>query len=329
MLKTVGTFSKSTLVLAAFVGLLLIFPLLSDNAYLLSVLILANIYTVYVAAWDLLSGYTGQENFGFALFIGAGAYFVGFMTKFIGPVAPWWGIPLGGLIAAIVGLALGVPCLRLKGPYLALATLAAAAIADRLVIIFNKVTGGEDGIFGIEFLTGSPVADYYASLLFMLTSVGVMVAIGRSYIGLLLKAIRQDENSAEASGVNATFYKVAAFVVSAFFGGMAGAFNAHYLGYVGPDAVLASHISLNVIIMAIVGGTGSIVNAACGAFALAIAAEYLKEFGEYHLLIYSGLLIVVLLFMPKGVFTTLFEKLSSTRQSSAYGGDYHANSGNK
>lgn len=317
------------LLLGAILGFLFLFPLVYDNAYLMSVFVLANIYTVYVAAWDLLSGFTGQENFGFALFIGAGAYFVGFTTKFVTAVSPVWGIPLGGIIAAVVGLALGIPCLRLKGPYLALATLAAAAIADRLAIIFSKYTGGEDGIFGIEFLTSSPLADYYASLLFMVACVAVMYYIGQSYIGLLLKAIRQDENSAEASGVNTTFYKVAAFAVSAFFGGMAGAFNAHYLGYVGPDAVLASHISLNVIIMAIVGGTGSIVNAACGAFTLAVVAEYLKEFGEYHLLIYTSLLILVLLFMPKGVFTTLFDKLAvKKRPVRAKGGAVHDHPGN-
>lgn len=305
--------SKLTLsakLLAAFVAALLLFPLVYEDAYLMSVLVLACIYTVYVASWDLLSGFTGQENFGFALFIGAGAYIVGFITKFGGGITPLWGIPLGGLIAAILGLALGVPCLRLKGPYLALATLAAASIADRLAIIFSNYTGGEDGIYGVSFLTSDPVTDYYAALLFMLVSVAILYSIGHSYIGLLLKAIREDESAAEAGGVNATLYKVSAFVVSAFFGGMAGAFNAHYLGYVGPDAVLASHISLNIIIMAVVGGTGSIINAALGAFALAVAADYLKNFGEYHLLIYTSLLIIVLLFMPKGIFTTISEKLA-------------------
>lgn len=305
--------SKLTLsakLLVAFVAALLLFPLVYEDAYLMSVLVLACIYTVYVASWDLLSGFTGQENFGFALFIGSGAYIVGFITKFGGGITPLWGIPLGGLIAAILGLALGVPCLRLKGPYLALATLAAASIADRLAIIFSNYTGGEDGIYGVSFLTSDPVTDYYAALLFMLVSVAILYSIGHSYIGLLLKAIREDESAAEAGGVNATLYKVSAFVVSAFFGGMAGAFNAHYLGYVGPDAVLASHISLNIIIMAVVGGTGSIINASLGAFALAVAADYLKNFGEYHLLIYTSLLIIVLLFMPKGIFTTISEKLA-------------------
>lgn len=320
--------SPLQLLLSIVMAVLFLLPLVYNNAYLLSVFILACIYTVYVAAWDLLSGFTGQENFGFALFIGAGAYFIGFMTKFAAPLSPWVGIPAGGITAALIGLALGAPCLRLKGPYLALATLAAAAIADRLAIIFSNYTGGEDGIFGIPFLTASPISDYYAALCFMTVSVGIMYYIGQSYIGLLLKAIRQDELSAEASGVNTTFYKVAAFVVSAFFGGMAGAFNAHYLGYVGPDAVLASHISLNVIIMAIVGGTGSIINAACGAFFMAVMAEYLKEFGEYHLLIYSSLLIIVLLFMPKGIFTTIFHRFAiPVGSQSAKGGALHDSRG--
>jgi branched-chain amino acid transport system permease protein len=311
--------------LSLLVAALFLFPLVYDDAYLMSVLVLACIYTVYVAAWDLLSGYTGQENFGFALFIGTGAYLVGFITKFSGGIAPLWGIPLGGLAAAVIGLALGIPCLRLKGPYLALATLAAAAIADRLAIIFSKYTGGEDGIYGVEFLTGDPLTDYYAALVFMVVSVSILYITGRSHIGLLLKAIREDEAAAEAGGVNATVYKVAAFVVSAWFGGMAGAFNAHYLGYVGPDAVLASHISLNIIIMAIVGGAGTIINAALGAFVLAVAADYLKNFGEYHLLIYTSLLILVLLFMPKGIFTTIGARL--TTGSAAKGGSVNEHLG--
>jgi branched-chain amino acid transport system permease protein len=305
----IGKVTRRQLLGSGAVAALLLFPLVYDSPYLAGVLVMANIYTVYVAAWDLLSGYTGQENFGFALFIGSGAYFVGLMTKYVAPLSPWLGIPAGGVIAAIVGLVIGVPCLRLKGPYLALATLAAAAIADRMVIILNKVTGGEDGIFGIPYLTGDPYGDYYLSLFFMLASVGILCGIGRSHIGLLLKAIRQDENAAQAGGVNTTFYKVGAFAVSAFFGGMAGAFNAHYLGYVGPDAVLASGISLNIIIMAIVGGTGSIINAALGAFTLAVVAEFLKSLGEIHLLLYTTLLIAVLLFMPRGVFATLLARL--------------------
>ncbi|MDF2500864.1 MAG: branched-chain amino acid transporter permease [Anaerosporomusa subterranea] len=315
----------SSKLLSLLVAALFLFPLVYDDAYLMSVLVLACIYTVYVAAWDLLSGFTGQENFGFALFIGTGAYLVGFITKFGGGIAPLWGILLGGLAAASIGLALGIPCLRLKGPYLALATLAAAAIADRLAIIFSKYTGGEDGIYGVEFLTGDPLTDYYAALVFMVVSVSILYMIGRSHIGLLLKAIREDETAAEAGGVNTTLYKVAAFVVSAWFGGMAGAFNAHYLGYVGPDAVLASHISLNIIIMAVVGGAGSIINAALGAFVLAVAADYLKHFGEYHLLIYTSLLILVLLFMPKGIFSTLGARL--TTGSAVKGGGVHEHLG--
>lgn len=314
--------------LAGAVATLLLFPLVYANPYLASVLVMANIYTVYVAAWDLLSGYTGQENFGFALFIGSGAYFVGLMTKYVCPVSPLWGIPIGGLVTAVIGLVIGIPCLRLRGPYLALATLAAAAIADRMVIILNKYTGGEDGVFGIQFLSGDPFIDYYLSSVFMLLSVGILYAIGHSYIGLILKAIREDENAAQAGGVNTTFYKVGAFAVSAFFGGMAGAFNAHYLGYVGPDAVLASGISLNIIIMAIVGGTGSIINAALGAFSLAIVGEYLKSFGEIHLLLYTSLLIVVLLFMPRGVFAALVRRIDRPATEAAEGGEASAHTRN-
>lgn len=305
--------------LTAVLLVLALFPLVYENIYLMGVIVLAAVYTVYVAAWDLLSGYTGQENFGYALFIGTGAYAVGFVTKFAGGLGPLFGIPLGGLAAAVVGVLLGVPCLRLKGPYLALATLAAAAIAERLVIIYASVTGGEDGIFGVQFLTGNPYYDYYAALVFMMASVGVLYAIGHSHIGLLLKAIRQDEAAAEAGGINTTIYKVGAFCVSAFFGGMAGAFNAHYLGYVGPDSVLVSSISLNVIIMAIVGGTGSIINAALGAFVLAVVGDYLKVLGDYHPLIYSALLIAVLLFMPRGLFTTVSRRLAPVETK---GGSY-------
>ncbi|MCL4516495.1 MAG: branched-chain amino acid ABC transporter permease [Firmicutes bacterium] len=288
--------------------LLLAMPLLTKNSYLLGVLILANIYAVYAAGWDLLSGYTGRENFGYALFIGAGAYAVGFISK-VFPVQAWLSLPVGGLTAAAFGLLIGIPCLRLKGPYLALATLAAAAIAERVVMIFSGVTGGEEGMIGIAPLSFEPLNSYYYSVIFMAVSIGILYLIGHLPEGLLLKSIKQDETAAEAAGINTTFHKVLAFVVSAFFGGAAGAFNAHYMGYVGPDAVLNSTISLTVIIMAVVGGTGSILGAAGGAYLLTLLGEFLKRFGDFHLLFYTALLVLVVLFMPKGMINSLALKL--------------------
>ena len=143
--------------------LLLIFPVISQEPFILRVLILASIFAIFAASWDLLSGFTGQINFGHALFFGVAAYTAALLNLNLG-LAPWVTIPLGALVAVVAGLVVGVPCLRLRGTYLAFATLAFPLILIGVVYAIPNITHGELGIYGIDPLSGSRVASYYIAI---------------------------------------------------------------------------------------------------------------------------------------------------------------------
>jgi branched-chain amino acid transport system permease protein len=294
-----------------FLGLLLLIPLVSTDPFILGVLVLANVYAVFATSWDILSGYTGKENFGHALFIGAGAYGAAYLNTLLG-VSPWLNLLFGGLIGALFGFLIGLPCLPLTGPYLALATVAAAGIAERLTLIFSQYTGGEEGIYGLNPFIGSPVWDYYLSLFLLIITVIILMAIGYSKKGIILRSILFDEAASEASGIDTTRYKLGAFVVSAFFAGVGGAFYAHYQMYAGP-AYLSIILSISIIVMSMVGGIGTIAGPVLGAYLLTILNEFLRAIGDLRLLVYSGLLVLILLFLPSGIFATLIERLPRKR----------------
>ena len=284
-------------------ALLLAVPLFSKNPSFIDLVILANIYAVYVASWDILSGYSGQVSFGHALFIGGGAYTAGLLNYYfkIPPVAT---IFLGGLTAAVLGVVIGVPCLRIRGPYLALATFAASAIPHGLTSVYWEYTGGDDGLYGIEPLALSITARYYLSVLLLFFCGGILLAIGRSKKGLILKSIREDELGSMASGINTTRYKLAIFIISGFFAGIAGAFYTHNQLHVGTET-LSLGLSILVVIMSVVGGIGTITGPIAGAFLLTIFNEMLRGIEEVRLLIYTLGVVLILLFLPKGVLPTL------------------------
>lgn len=215
------------------VALLLTAPLWATNRYVLGVLILSNIYGVLASSWDFMSGQTGRENFGHALFVGAGAYTTAFLN--LSGVSPWLAVPAAGGVAVLCGLAIGLPTLRLRGPYFALATLAAAAIMQRLTLILWEYTGGEEGLSGLAPAVRSPIAFYYLSLTFLLLTATILLALAHSRWGILLRAIRGDEAACEAAGVSTTIHKIAALLVSAFFAGMGGAFYALHQLQAGPQ----------------------------------------------------------------------------------------------
>ncbi|MBW1997241.1 MAG: branched-chain amino acid ABC transporter permease [Deltaproteobacteria bacterium] len=286
---------------------LLVVPLVTSDYYFLSVMVLANLYAMFAASWDILSGYTGKENFGHALFIGAGAYGAAYLNLYLG-VPPLVNLLSGGLIGALFGILIGIPCLPLKGPYLALATMAAAGIAERLTMILSRYTGGEEGLYGLEPMTSGPLADYYLSVVLLIASVLVLMGIGYSKLGLILRSIRGDEVASEASGINTTRYKLYAFAVSAFFAGLGGAFYAHFQMSAGPS-YLSIIMGVTVIIMCMVGGMGTIIGPVLGAFLLTLMNELLRAIGDLRLLIYTTLLVMIVLFLPRGIFATLLERL--------------------
>jgi branched-chain amino acid transport system permease protein len=291
----------------AAIAVLAVLPVVVKSSYVVGVLTVAVIYGLWAASWDFMSGLTGRENFGYALFIGAGAYTAGFLdTVYL--ANPWWSLPAGVIAAVVFSLILGFPTLRLKGPYFALAMLSGAAIMQRLMLIFWEKTGGEEGLYGIRPLLGSPFAYYYLVLAVTGVSVLVLMLIARSPWGVILRAIRGDEASCQAAGINVTFYKLASLAISAAFGGLGGALYAHYQLQVSPQ-LFSVITTITVIIMVYVGGMGSIFGAVGGAVLLTLLTELLRDFGEWRLLIYSLVLILILFFLPAGVVAPLWKKL--------------------
>jgi branched-chain amino acid transport system permease protein len=285
---------------------LLAIPFVSRSDYLLGVLIVSAIYAVFATSWDFMSGQTGRENFGHALFIGAGAYTAAFLDLELG-LPPAATVPLGGVVALGCAVVIGLPTLRLTGPYFAVATLVAASIMERLTLVLWETTGGEEGLTGLAPLAPSVVTRYYLVLGFLALTAGVLILLARSRWGLILRAIRGDEGAAQAAGTDTTFHKMGALLVSAFVAGMAGAVYAHYQQSVGPH-VFGVILTVTIITMAYVGGIGTTYGAIAGAFLLTIMTEGLRQFGEFRLLVYTLFLIAIIRFFPDGLLLPIFSR---------------------
>jgi branched-chain amino acid transport system permease protein len=286
---------------------LALLPLAVRDRYFLSVFTLATLYAAIAASWDLLSGYTGRENFGHAMFIGTGAYTAAlFNTRLHLP--PVLGIAAGGGAVVALAILVGVPTLRLRGPYFALATLAGAGIMERLALLLWPLTGGEDGVYGVRPLSLSAPTTYYTTLAFMAVVVVGLYWATRSEWGMVLRAIRANEEACEASGLNTTVYKMGALLLSALPAGLAGGLYAHVQEHVGP-AVYSAALSVTVIIMTVIGGIGTIYGAAAGGFLLTALGEVLRGFGPYRLLLFTAILLPVILFWPRGVVVQLVGRL--------------------
>jgi branched-chain amino acid transport system permease protein len=300
-----------TLVLVWGVALLSL-PLVYDDAYVLRILTMTCIFAMFAASWDMLAGYTGQVNFGHALFFGAGAYTSGLLSTKLG-VSPWLTIWAGAAVATLVGWIVGFLCLRLRGSYLSLATLAFPLIALGLLFAFPNFSGGELGISGLRRLVLTPTQNYYVAAVLMLAVVFGLWLLADSKFGIVLHAIRDDEVAARASGINTPRYKLAVFAVSAAAAGLAGALFAHYLRVAGPSTLEVA-LSFQVVIWGIFGGVATIYGPVAAVFILYPLTEWLGSFqkvGELRLLIFAVIVLLVLLFMPRGLTPWVRDKLEA------------------
>jgi branched-chain amino acid transport system permease protein len=286
---------------------LLLLPLVTKDPYLLRIIIFSSIFAIFAASWDLLSGFTGQMNFGHALFFGVAAYTAGLLNLRLG-LPPWLTIPLGALMAVVAGLVVGIPCLRLRGPYLALATLAFPIILMGIIFTIPDLTGGELGVSGIRQLARSRIVTYYICVILMLGLGLLMWKIGDSKIGIIFHAIREDEIAVRASGINTTRYKLLAFSLSGFFAGVAGGLYTHFIRIAGPSTLEVS-LSFQAIIWAIFGGVVTIYGPIAGVFILYPLMEFLRILPEIRTLLFSLTVIVILLFMPEGLTTWVRDKI--------------------
>jgi len=290
-----------TLVLAWAIALLAL-PLVYNDAYVLRILTMTCLFAIFAASWDLLAGYTGQVNFGHALFFGAGAYTSSLMSQKLG-VSPWLTIWAGAAVATLVGWGVGYLCLRLRGSYLSLATLAFPLIVLGLLFAFPGFSGGELGISGLRRLALTPTQNYYIAAVAMLAVVFGLWLLADSKFGLVLHAVRDDEVAARASGINTPRYKLAVFAISAAAAGFAGALFAHYIRVAGPSTLEVA-LSFQVVIWGIFGGVATIYGPVAAVFLLYPLTEWLGSFekiGELRLLIFAVIVLLVLLFMPRGL----------------------------
>lgn len=300
-----------TLVAVWVLGLALL-PLAWPDPYILRIVTMTCLFAIFAASWDLLAGFAGQVSFGHALNFGTGAYASALLATHLG-LSPWITVWVGALVAMLIGAATGWLCLRLRGSYLSLATLALPIILIGILFAFPKFSGGELGISGLRRLATSPEGNYAIAAISMLVSVFAMWLIADSKFGLVLHAIRDDEVAARASGINTTRYKLAVFALSALFAGVSGALYSHFLRVAGPSTLEVA-LSFQVVIWGIFGGAATIYGPVAAVFLLYPFTEWLGNFerlSELRLLIFSVTVLVILLFMPRGLVPWVRDKIET------------------
>jgi branched-chain amino acid transport system permease protein len=280
--------------------ILAVYPLLVRNRFFLHLSIMVLLYALLGMSWNLLGGYTGQISFGHAAFFGTGAYTSTVLLLRFG-ISPWLGMLVGAVLAMLLSLPLGWLTFRLRGPYFALATLAFAEIVRVIVYNWDTLTGGGDGLYILTNL-GGVVRFYYIILALTVAGLLVMRACVRSRWGYFLNAIREDEDAAEALGVPAVRMKVIVLAISAFFVALGGSFFASYQLYINPDLVYESQISIQMIVVTIVGGIGTLEGPLVGALIIVPLSEYFRSLSPVaNPLIYGLFIVIFMLFLPEGI----------------------------
>jgi branched-chain amino acid transport system permease protein len=323
-----------------------ILPFISTNDYIIGIFNTFMIYTIFAASWDFLAGYVGQVSFGHAIFLGVSAYVTAYITRFIplavwdfstsdwiiiGPM-PWWiTLLLSASIAVLFGLIVGVPSLRLKGPYLALGTLAMSLILYEIfkmaslgTLWTNAFPGtvlfGTNGIGQVLTFSNIPNLLYITIFIIMCITLIFLTHLVKSNTGTILKAIRDDETGTKTSGINTTKYKIMAFMISGFIAGIAGSLFVLRTTGVNPG-VFQPLYSFYAIIIAAIGGLASISGSALGAFIFVFLGEFLRLLGDNPnitgaiggfvepIFVFSIILILIIRFTEHGILKPALERL--------------------
>lgn len=285
--------------------LVLTVPLILKGGYLMNVLVFVGINTILAVALNLLLGYAGQISLGHAGFFGLGAYISGVMTATYG-FNPWLVMLAAAIAVGILAFGIGFPILKLKGHYLAMATLGLGII---IYIVFNEtieVTGGPSGLSGIPNLKigaitfDNDIKNYYLIWFFALAVILLAVNLTNSRIGRAFRAIHDSEVAARVMGVNARILKVQVFALSALISSLAGSLYAHTMTFVSPVA-FGFNFSVELLTMVVIGGLGSIYGSLLGAALLTLLPEFLRFMHDYDIIFYGLLLMLMVMFMPGGL----------------------------
>ncbi len=280
------------------------------NRYYLGVAIDVGIAIILATSLNLINGHTGQFSLGHAGFMAVGGFFSAWVSLYVGNLSQaLWYFPLslvaGGLLAALVGLLVGVPSLRLRGDYLAIVTLGFGEII-RVVAQNTEAIGAASGLKGIPKLTTLGWTFSFAAITIYAISTLVNSTYGRGFI-----AVHDDEIAAESNGVDTTRTKVTAFVTGAFFAGIAGGLYAHHKQFLSPTGFDWLK-SIEIVVMVILGGMGRTVGVVAAAILLTVMPELLRDFSEYRMIIYSLLIILLMLLRPAGLFSFHFKRRSQS-----------------
>lgn len=296
---------KELIKYAVFAACILLAPLAFSGNYLMNVLVFVGIHTMLAVALNLLLGYAGQISLGHAAFFGLGAYGSGILTTTY-DWNPWLAMTVVALVVGGLAYAIGFPILKLKGHYLAMATLGMGII---VYIVFNEwvdITGGPSGFSGIpnleigSFVFDSDLKNYYLVWSFVLGCVLLSVNLANSRIGRAFRAIHDAEVAARVMGVNARLLKVQVFALSAMICAIAGSLYAHVMTFVAPPS-FGFNISVELLTMVVIGGLGSIYGSFLGALLLTMLPEFLRFMHDYDIVFYGGLLMIMTIFMPGGL----------------------------
>jgi branched-chain amino acid transport system permease protein len=290
-------FSLGLVVLASFVPL-------GVSGYVLGLLTIAFYFGVFAMSWDLLFGFAGEVNFGPTFLIGTGAYTAGILDSLYQPPI-WLCIAAGALAAVAGGVVLALPALRVRGPYFGLTTLVAVLMLQNFVVVDANLTGGEIGLTVPDVITISDAKNYEIALWFMAVSGAILFSLSRSPVGLILQASGQDAVQAGALGFNVTKHKLAAFIISAFFSGLAGALMVFYLGSASVGTFIDITVGVQIIIAAVLGGRRTILGAILGSIFLIAMSEALRPIGDLANFVVFAMALVVVLLFPSGFFGLL------------------------
>ena len=281
-------------------------------AYLLHILVIAGIYIILTLSLNLIVGYTGLPSIGHGAFSCVGAYISALFALRLG-FSPWIGLIIGACVAALLGIIIGIPSLRLKGDYLALATFGLAVIVYSVAKNWVSVTRGPMGLPGIPRysvfgLSLDSILSYLLLVgIFVLITIFVLRRVVNSPFGRVLTSVREDEIASEAMGKNTAKHKLLVFIIGAFFAGIGGSLYAHYITFIDPSSFTVME-SITILLMVIFGGMGSIAGSVVGATVLVFFPELLRFFGmpssiaaPMRQMIYGLLLIILMIWRPKGL----------------------------
>ena len=288
-----------------FTIIVLVAPLALKGGYLVNVLVFMGINTMLAVALNLLLGYAGQISLGHAAFFGLGAYISGILTVTHG-INSWLAMLIAAVTVGLLSFGLGFPILKLRGHYLAMATLGFGII---VYIVFNEtvdLTGGPSGLSGIpnlklaSLMFDGDLKNYYLIWGFTLVTMLLSINLANSRIGRALRAIHDSEVASRVMGVNARLLKVQVFTLSAVISAVAGSLYAHTMSFISP-ASFGFNFSVELVTMVIIGGLGSIFGSFLGAAFLTLLPEMLRVVQDYDIVVYGFLLIVMTMYMPGGL----------------------------